>query len=111
MRRCARSWPRWPTSPWAAVQPSWRGRSSSTRRNGAPWCATPTSRPNDRRLASEVETVQAANSLIEAPASTVPFSVRPLGPEIGGEVVGLDVSAGLDEAAFLAVRDALHRYS
>lgn len=37
--------------------------------------------------------------------------VRELGPGVGAEITGIDVSAGLDEAAFNAVRDALHEYS
>lgn len=37
-------------------------------------------------------------------------SIRPLAPEIGAEIIGLDLSAPLDDAALQAVRDAWHQH-
>ena len=37
--------------------------------------------------------------------------VREVGPGVGAEITGINVSAGLDEDAFNTVRDALHEYS
>ncbi len=37
--------------------------------------------------------------------------VREVGPGVGAEITGINVSAGLDEDAFNTIRDALHEYS
>ena len=42
---------------------------------------------------------------------TATVRVRELGPGVGAEVTGVDISAGVDEDAFHQVRDALHEYS
>lgn len=40
-----------------------------------------------------------------------PFRLRQLAPCIGAEITGIDVAAGLDSDTFIALRDAVHRYS
>jgi alpha-ketoglutarate-dependent taurine dioxygenase len=39
------------------------------------------------------------------------FRLRELTPSIGAEITGIDVGSGLDEPTFVAIRDAIHRYS
>ncbi|MGE0315150.1 MAG: TauD/TfdA dioxygenase family protein [Lautropia sp.] len=43
-----------------------------------------------------------------APADTL--TVRPLTPQVGAEILGVDVCEGIDERTFLRIRDALHRH-
>ena len=39
------------------------------------------------------------------------LKIVPLTPAIGARITGIDVAAGLDDASFMALRDAIHRYS
>lgn len=39
------------------------------------------------------------------------FSVVPMNPEVGAEIVGIDLSKPLDEATFAGIRDAFFRHS
>ncbi|MEO8005332.1 MAG: TauD/TfdA family dioxygenase [Betaproteobacteria bacterium] len=45
-----------------------------------------------------------------APASSWPFAVRPLSPNLGAELIGIDLAHGIDAKTFEAVYEAFLRY-
>lgn len=59
--------------------------------------------------------MQAGLNQANAPSPMVPQAsivrVRELGPGVGAEITGVDISVGVDEDTFSQVRDALHEYS
>ena len=51
------------------------------------------------------------DTAIASRASAASVRVVELGPGVGARVTGVDIRSGVDDAAFAAVRDALHEYS